>query len=304
LTIAPADDLPAAVASLAAGDTLLLKAGVYNSICFRTPVKGVTIKAQYPGRAWIRPKPPYECGVYADDRMACSDITIDGLDVTAPIDGIRFMHGQRITVRNCHVHHTGNMGLALHYCDGTTVEGCLIEDCGSGYESVSGVRQQHGMYLSGDLVTVRNNLIRNNSGWGVHLWPYATRSVVANNLILNHPRGSGIVYRRDPADADPANGNRVHRNMVSNALNGVQAVCGIGDVIADNTCVGCIWAVNLQKPAGRVYLDANIGGPTYNPSGRGVLLPPATQPVSRAGAWRGITSQPAEAPASQPAEEP
>lgn len=292
VVVDPSSNIPAAVRSLADGDTLTLRPGVYDALCFRRSLRNIIVRAQYPGRAWIRPRPPYECGVYSPNDVAMYGLTIEGLDITAPVNGVNFWGSQDVTVRDCHVHHAGNQGIALHHCDGSTVQGCLIE-----YNGTLGSNQRHGLYASGDRITVRDNCFRSNSGWAVHLWPFATRAIVSGNLILDHPRGAGIVYQRYASDTDPANANRVTRNTIINAINGVQALGGIGDVIADNTCTGCTWGVNLQGPAGRVYLDGNIGSPLYNPSGRGYVLPPATQPaVSRAGAWRGVTSQPAEAP--------
>ena len=286
VVVDPSSNIPAAVRLLADGDTLTLKPGMYDALCFRRSLRNITVRAQYPGRAWIRPRPPYECGVYSPNDVPMYGLTLEGLDITAPVNGVNFWGSQDITVRDCHVHNCGHLGLALHYCDGTTIRGSLLEG-----------NAKHATYLSGDRITVRDCLIRNNGRSAVHLWPFATRAIVSGNLILNHPNGAGVVYQRTSEDVDPANANRVTRNTIIKAINGVQALGGIGDVIADNTAVSCTWGVNLQQPAGRVYLDGNIGSPLYNPSGRGYVLPPATQPaVSRAGAWRGVTSQPAEAP--------
>jgi hypothetical protein len=116
-------------------------------------------------------------------------VTIDGFDITnAPMNGVT-LYGSNCVVRNCWIHgsgaaHGGNgngagiFSYAPYY--NTLIEGNLCESNGyaSGYD--------HGIYVSGTNVVIRNNILRYNLGFGVSMYDHNGGGDINGCLIYNN----------------------------------------------------------------------------------------------------------------------
>ena len=113
---------------------------------------------------------------------------VDGFEVSgALMDGIK-MYGNHDVVRNCWSHNNAAMGVASHGYNDVLIENNLIEYNGQH------IQFHHGIYADGSGLTVRNNIIRHNASFGVHLYPSITHSKIYNNLAYgNYAAGILIV---------------------------------------------------------------------------------------------------------------
>jgi Right handed beta helix region len=51
----------------------------------------------------------------------------------------------------------------------------------------------HGVYADSDGLILRNNIVRNNAGFGLHCYPAVKNAVIANNLVHGHHGEPGIL---------------------------------------------------------------------------------------------------------------
>ena len=94
------------------------------------------------------------------------------------------------------MHNNKAMGIGMHNQKDGVIESNLIEFNGDH------VQFDHGVYASGDGHVFRNNIVRHNAGYGLHLYSSIKNSVVANNLVYGQVRGRGIIV------SCPAGGGR------------------------------------------------------------------------------------------------
>lgn len=225
------------------GHTYKLRPGTHNAILLPDP-KGITIIGQ--PLAVIRPQPPYDCGVYCDNRLQAEGITLKGLWIVgAKVNGVNFWNGHGITLDDCLIDLSGSLGVALHNCNRTTLTRCNITSSKS-----------HATYLSGDSITVANCRIHDNGKCGVHLWTDAVGGIIRNatiigNNIRNHGR-QAIVTRCD----DPV---VIADNYVDAAMNGVEVLKGGGTIIGNTIRNVTHWHVCVQKGEGAVRMVGGYG---------------------------------------------
>lgn len=233
------------------GETYKLLPGTHNAINLPDP-RNITIIGQ--PLAVICPQPPYECGVYCDNRLQAENVTLKGLMILrASVNGVNFHNGRGITLDDCWIEDSGSLGVALHNCNRTVLTRCQI--IGS---------KSHATYLSGDGITVANCRIHHNGKCGVHLWTDAPGGFIRNatiigNNIRNHGR-QAIVTRCD----DPV---VIADNYVDGAMSGIE-VLGGGGVVCGNTIRNVsYWHVCVQKCTKPVVM---VGGHSkvFDPEGR------------------------------------
>jgi hypothetical protein len=128
-------------------------------------------------------------GISSEDGV--SHIEIDGFRVrNVNSDGIK-LNGSYCTVKNCWVHNNGHMGISFHGestgWSHALIERNLVEGNGTSTQF------DHGMYLGGDYIVVRNNVIRNNRSFGLHLYPSFKYGQVYQNLVYSHNFKQGVV---------------------------------------------------------------------------------------------------------------
>jgi len=118
------------------------------------------------------------------------------------------------------------MGIAMHNRKGGTIENNLIEFNGSH------VQFDHGVYADGDGLTLRNNVVRHNASYGLHLYPSIKNSRVVNNLVYGQVRRRGIIV------ASPEGGGK--NLVVNNTVVEDQPLTlwnGNGEVVVNNVLV-------------------------------------------------------------------
>lgn len=157
----------------------------------------------------------------------CHWCVIDGFEIVgARLDGIK-MNGSHNVVRNCWVHNNGGMGIAMHEQQDGTLENNLVEFNGCH------VQLHHGIYASGDRLTLRGNIMRHNACYGLHLYPAIKNSVVQGNLVYGHARRAGVLL------ACPADGgnNVVVNNTIADNAGAIEVWNGKGETIVNNILV-------------------------------------------------------------------
>ena len=188
------------------------------------------------------------CIANGDD---CDWLVVDGFEVLgARYDGIK-LNGDHNTVRNCWVHHNTQMGVSMHGRTEGTIENNLIEFNGCH------VQFDHGVYASGDGLTVRGNIVRHNAGFGLHLYPSLKNSLIALNLVYGHAALPGVIV------ACPADGGRnlIVQNTIVGSAAALTIWTGRGEVIANNILVASGDPISLLQRTEHVFADYNLCWP-------------------------------------------
>lgn len=116
----------------------------------------------------------------------------------------------------------------------------------------------HGVYADSDGLILRNNIVRNNAGFGLHCYPAVKNAVIANNLVHGHHGEPGILI------ACPTGGGRnlvVNNTSVDNAI-GLAVMRGNGERIYNNIAVGSYASVDLSEDTMNTTGDYNLCVPS------------------------------------------
>src|SRR6185436_10597644 len=225
-------------------------------------------------------------GVFQDgiNLEGASYITIDGFSVSGmPEAGVRSVgfeddFASHITVRNVTATNNGVWGIFTGH-----VNDLLIES-----NQTSGSIEQHGIYVSnsGDRPVIRDNVIFNNHGSGIHMNGDLSQggdgiisgAVISGNLIYNNAipnttfptlgGGSGI-------NMDGVQNSRIENNLVyNNHASGISlykidgAAGSSGNIVVNNTVDVAgdgRWALNIQNASinntafNNILLNENTG---------------------------------------------
>ncbi len=185
----------------------------------------------------------------------CPGIVLDGFEVSGSRgDGIS-MNTDLGTVRNCWVHNNDHMGISSHNHRGVRIEANLIEFNGCN------IQFHHGVYADGEGLSVYRNIVRHNSGYGLHLYPSIKGATVSQNLVFGHVYQSGIIV------ACPAGGGRnliVHNTVVGNA-GGISIWRGDGEKVFNNILVSSGEVLACSRDSKNVTADYNLCGPGTMP---------------------------------------
>ena len=236
-----------------AGSTIVVKPGIY-----RGPI---TIATRFAGTAErptvIRSEVKWQAIVIGSEVNCiwtdpdCNWVVIDGFQVMgARFDGIKLI-GDHNTVRNCWSHNNGSMGIASHGRRDVTIERNLVEYNGSH------VQFHHGLYVGGVGARIIGNVIRHNAGWGLHLYPEISDSVIANNLVYGQAQRPGMIL------ACPEGGgrNRVVNNTFADNGAGIDIVRGNGEVIANNVIAAPFDPIVFHQDTRDCLVDHNLCSP-------------------------------------------
>ena len=265
-----------ALSKLGGGHTIIVKPGIY-----RGPIQ---IAKQYAGTeknpTVIKSEVKWQAVVIGapyhviSNGDGCDWVVIDGFEVMGGhYDGIK-MNGDHNTVRNCWVHNNKAMGIAMHNKKGGVIESNLIEFNGDH------VQFDHGVYSSGDGHIFRNNIIRHNAGYGLHLYLSIKNSIVANNLVYGQVHGNGIIL------SCPDGGGK--NTVVNNTIVDRRALTiwnGDGETVVNNILVGDEEVFFFNSRTQNVLVDYNLchpgserqgehgiaGDPRFVDSGKGVF---------------------------------
>jgi parallel beta-helix repeat protein len=197
-------------------------------------------------------------------RAGCTWVIIDGFESSgAKYTGIK-TDADNTVIRNCRIHNNALNGIEAHDVHGVVIENNVVE--------YNGAHPQfsHGIYADGTGLTIRNNIIRFNSGWGLHLYPEIANSKIENNLIHGNSRWGIGLYSKPTVGSNQIVNNTIVLNgsgvVVSNAHN---------EIIANNIVVDNInWKFEktepIQAPGGnlsKITIDYNLLRPPSSGAG-------------------------------------
>lgn len=232
------------------GDTLIFKPGIYTG-------KQITITPKHAGTAQkptvLKSQHKYEAVLHGSSvhniyvKSGCDWVIIDGFECSgARYTGIK-SDADYTVIRNCRIHNNALQGIEAHGVHGTVIENNLVEYNGEH------VQFCHGIYADGEKLTIRNNIVRFNSGWGLHLYPAISNSQIENNLIHANERwGVGLYSRPDVGS------NRIINNTIVLNGNGIAVKNGKDEVIANNIVVdNAGWQFEKTEPIVNLDGDSN-----------------------------------------------
>jgi hypothetical protein len=222
---------------------------VYSPTVIRSEEKWKAVVVGSPGN-----------GVNVGDH--CDWVTIEGLEVLGAWYRGVYLGGSHNTLRNCWVHHNARLGVGMGNMGGL-IENNLIEFNGSH------VQFDHGVYASGRNHVFRGNIIRHNSGFGLHLYDELSDSLVAYNLVYGHPHQANVLVVR--GDGGP---NRIVHNTIFGDGPALSIWNGNGEVVGNNILVGGGDPIYLFK-CKQVAADYNLCWPKSQHDGpHGVVAEP------------------------------
>ncbi len=194
----PFRTLAKGVSVLNPGDTLLVRAGTYvGSSQLRDIPSGtswdmpVTIQA-FPGELpVIVPEPRHHAITFAGNQYIVLDGMVvdgrgghDGIKITYYTGGTQAHH---IRIQNTEIKNCPSQGL-LVAGEGNEFINLDVHDNGTNGFT-------HGIYLSSDRNLIDGGKYYQNTGWGIHVYPKATNTIVRNvHSFENGATGLGLVW--------------------------------------------------------------------------------------------------------------
>lgn len=155
-------------------------------------------------------------------------------------DGI-MVQGDNNVVRGCWIHHNGTTsqsdtlgrsGIGSYGFRGNLFEKNLVEYNGRSW--IPGNARDHGLYAFGTRLSIRNNIIRGNVGYGIHVYGAsiwgANATDIIGNICYEQANGAGIAVDFGPggrhvqqiASSSALQPNRVYGNTCwGNARDGI-----------------------------------------------------------------------------------
>jgi len=271
-----------AVETIAPGDTILVRSGTYagcrirNSGTVSAPETlardtGATVVINTPG-----PQNSHTSLIEIENGSGTevTDWIVDGFEVAnSPHHGIDIRITNRITVRNCYVHHSAPSsigdGIFLAFSSHPLIENNEVA-----------FNTEHGIYHSNsaDYPTIRGNRSHNNNGGGIQLnadysskCPCGTTlrdgivsfALVENNVIYENGVNGGSAINADGVDDSVFRNNLIYSNHAFGiSLFSIDGSHGSSrNKVYNNTIVQAIdgrWCLNIPKSKG------NGGSPVGN----------------------------------------
>lgn len=254
----PFGDFQTALKRAGGGHTYIFMPGVYSG-------KEIVVEDKYGGTAYaptvLRSMNKYEAVIHGSTgdgiviRNGAKWTIVDGFTVRgSKLNGIR-CSSDYVAIQNCRVHNNCGMGISSHGYNNVIIEKNIVEFNGDH------IKFEHGIYADGENLIIRNNIVRFNASWGLHLYPDIRNSEIVNNLVYGN-NGWGILVA---SKTGPAN-NRIVNNTVVNNGRGIITGPGWGDVIMNNIVVNNLsWTFGDDEPIQtRQGLDINKNKVDYN----------------------------------------
>jgi parallel beta-helix repeat protein len=231
---APWATLQHAVQTIAPGDTILVRSGTYAGCRIRnsgTPSAPKTLARDLGAAVVINTPGPQNSHsslieIENGSGTEVTDWIIDGFEVAnSPHHGIDLRITNRITVRNCNVHHSApsasGTGIFLAFSAHATIE-----------NNESAYNTEHGIYHSNsaDHPTIRGNRSHHNASAGIHMnGDYSARcpcgttvrdgiisfAVVEKNILWENGAAGGSAINADGVDDSVFRNNLMYRNHSS-----------------------------------------------------------------------------------------
>jgi len=274
----PFPSVEMALKNTTGGDTLVFKPGTYiGTQITLTPrhagsaQKPTVLRSQHKYQAVLHGSPVHNIYV----KSGCDWVIIDGFESSgARYSGIK-SDADYTVIRNCRIHNNALQGIEAHGVLGTVIENNLVEYNGEHLQFC------HGVYADGDKLTIRNNIVRFNSGWGLHLYPAIANSKIENNLIHGNDRWGIALYSKPQVGS-----NRIVNNTIVLNGNGIAVKNGRDEIIANNIVVGNTgWKFERAEPIenldggylrkGKITIDYNLCLPRSRGAGpKGISADP------------------------------
>ncbi|OGS21682.1 MAG: hypothetical protein A2252_11800 [Elusimicrobia bacterium RIFOXYA2_FULL_39_19] len=184
------------------GDVIIVKDGVYKETIDFDEKKSVTIKAA--GNKVIITG--VKNGMVIDN---CSNIVVDGFKIQGVSGrGIFIVNSDSITIKNCEISNTGDLGILTGFCNYLLIENNEVHD----------TRESHGIYVSnsGDWPIVRNNYCHDNSDAGIQL--NADKNMGGDGIITNALIENNVICgnNTDSPEAFALNLDGVQNSVIRN----------------------------------------------------------------------------------------
>lgn len=266
---APWATLQHAVETIVPGDVILVRSGTYagcrirNSGTSSAPKTlardiGAAVVINTPG-----PQNSHSSLIEVENGSGTevTDWIIDGLEVAnSPHHGVDLRITNRITVRNCNVHHSApsasGTGIFLAFSTRPTIQ-----------NNETAFNSEHGIYHSNssDFPTIRGNRSHHNAAAGIHMnGDYSARcpcgttvrdgiisfALVENNILYENGVAGGSALNADGVDDSVFRNNLLYRNHASGiSLFGIDGSHGSSrNRVYNNTIVQASdgrWCVNI-----------------------------------------------------------
>jgi len=223
-----------ALKKVGGGNTFIFKSGNYVGLQITltpeyagSPQKPTILKAQDKYKAILHGSPEHNLYV----RKGCNWVIIDGFESSgARYTGIK-SDADFTVIRNCRIHNNALQGIEAHDVSGTIIENNIIEYNGEH------LQLSHGIYADGNNLTIRNNIIRFNSGWGLHLYPRIANSRIENNLIYGNERWGIGLYSKPGVGS-----NRIVNNTIVQNGSGIAVKNGQTEIIVKRILMAVIYS--------------------------------------------------------------
>jgi len=266
----PFSSVETALKKISGGDTLVFKPGTYVGVQITLSPKHAgsaqrptVFKSEYKYKAILHGSPVHNIYV----KSGCDWVIIDGFESSgARYTGIK-SDADYTVIRNCRIHNNALQGIEAHDVRGTVIENNIVEYNGEHLQF------NHGVYADGDNLTIRNNIVRFNSGWGLHLYPAIANSKIENNLIHGNYRWGIGLYSKPEIGS-----NRIINNTIALNGSGIAVKNGRNEMIANNIIIGNTgWRFERAEPIenldsgyslkGKIMIDYNLCLPRFRGAG-------------------------------------
>jgi hypothetical protein len=243
---APLATIQKAVSLARAGDTVLVRGGVYKGHVMLQfsgePDKPIVLKAA-PGEKPIldgEGRGRIELKSEHGWRKAIGWITVEGIEVKNGWDGIKFYNAHNITLRGNYLHDNLNQGI-LGNGHHVRIEGNTIARNGFKADNERS-NLEHGIYCTGTDFTIVNNVIHSNKAYGIQVAGYphkpddqpgvefsgARRWLISHNTIAFQRNRAGIVVWQSDATDCIIQNNIFYKNSVALGGGSVQGIDFVG----------------------------------------------------------------------------
>lgn len=237
----PLRTISKAVSQARAGDTVLVRGGVYSEavvLQFSGKEGKPIVLKNYPGeRPVIQPgqrgEPPPGHGLLLQAQEGYQKpigwITIEGLVIRYGHDGVKFYNAHDVVIRKCHIHESWNQGI-LGNGNRVLIDRNII--AGNGADKKAGQNLMHGIYATGTAFKITNNLIHSNTAYGIQVAAYdynrdsmagpeyaeAKNWMISNNTFAFNKNRAGVVIWQDGVENCVLQNNIFYKN---GGVNGV-----------------------------------------------------------------------------------
>jgi len=260
------------LSDIGGGHTFIFKSGIYTGRQINlyppnagTPQNPTVLKSEQKYKAVLHGSVGHNIYV----RKGCEWVIIDGFESSgADFTGIK-SNADYTVIRNCWIHNNAQ-GIEAHNVSGTVIERNLIEYNGQHLQF------DHGVYADGTKLVIRDNIVRFNSSFGLHLYPEISGSCIENNLIYGNVR-YGLVLFSDPNTGhNKIINNSIVRNGGGIAIRHGKAEIVYNNIIADNNYLSWRWdstsldAIDISKDtdANSLDIDFNLCRPMCKQAGK------------------------------------